>query len=200
MNTDKYNKDDLIAIYKDWLKYPGKYKGSTISDISKALHRKYKIDVETLKKECADNEMELDEKAVSKKQQRFMGMVHAAQKGEKPASKAVAKVAKTMKKKDVKDYAKTDTKGLPEKAPKKENIEKLKKLIKEELYEYYEDDQTNKFVDAVVGLLQASKDALSVDMEGHATSFYKRFYRTAKQMTQQINNMTKFINKLKDWK
>ena len=38
-----------------------------------------------------ESEQELDEKAVSKKQQKFMGMVHAAQKGEKPASKEVAK-------------------------------------------------------------------------------------------------------------
>jgi hypothetical protein len=55
------------------------------------------------------------EKAVSKKQQRFMGMVHAAQKGEKPASKAVGKVAKSMGKKDAEDFAKTKHKGLPEK-------------------------------------------------------------------------------------
>jgi hypothetical protein len=55
------------------------------------------------------------EKAVSKKQQRFMGMVHAAQKGEKPASKEVGKVAKSMGKKDAKDFAKTKHKGLPEK-------------------------------------------------------------------------------------
>jgi len=60
------------------------------------------------------------EKAVSKKQQRFMGMVHAAQKGEKPASKEVGKVAKTMKKSDAEDFAKTKHKGLPEKAKKKE--------------------------------------------------------------------------------
>jgi hypothetical protein len=54
------------------------------------------------------------EKAVSKAQQRFMGMVHAAQKGEKPASKEVAKVAKDMPKKAAKDYAKTTHKGLPD--------------------------------------------------------------------------------------
>ena len=60
-------------------------------------------------------EEELDEKAVSKKQQRFMGMVHAAQKGEKPASKEVAKVAKGMGKKDAEDFAATKHKGLPEK-------------------------------------------------------------------------------------
>ena len=42
-------------------------------------------------------------------------MVHAAQKGEKPASKEVAKVAKTMKKSDAEDFASTKHKGLPEK-------------------------------------------------------------------------------------
>jgi hypothetical protein len=60
-------------------------------------------------------EKQVDEKAVSKKQQRFMGMVHAAQKGEKPASKEVAKVAKGMGKKDAEDFAATKHKGLPEK-------------------------------------------------------------------------------------
>lgn len=61
------------------------------------------------------SEQELDEKAVSKKQQKFMGMVHAAQKGEKPASKEVAKTAKSMDKKDAEDFASTKHKGLPEK-------------------------------------------------------------------------------------
>jgi hypothetical protein len=55
------------------------------------------------------------ERAVSKAQQKFMGIVHAAQKGEKPASKEVAKVSKTMSKKAAKDYAQTKHKGLPEK-------------------------------------------------------------------------------------
>jgi len=65
------------------------------------------------------DEEPIAEKAVSKKQQRFMGMVSAAKKGEKPASKEVAKVAKTMKKGDVEDFASTKHKGLPEKAAKK---------------------------------------------------------------------------------
>jgi len=69
-------------------------------------------------------EQELDEKAVSKKQQRFMGMVHATQKGEKAPSKEVAKVAKSMGKKDAEDFAATKHKGLPEKkAKKKEEVE-----------------------------------------------------------------------------
>jgi hypothetical protein len=61
---------------------------------------------------------QVNEKAVSKKQQKFMGMVHAAQKGEKPASKEVAKVAKEMPKKEAEKFAKTKHKGLPEKKKK----------------------------------------------------------------------------------
>jgi hypothetical protein len=55
---------------------------------------------------------------VSKAQQKFMGMVHAAKKGEKPASKEVAKAAKGMSKKDAEDFASTKHKGLPEKKKK----------------------------------------------------------------------------------
>ena len=72
-----------------------------------------------VEKSTGEEGVELDEKAVSKKQQRFMGMVHATQKGEKAPSKAVAKVAKEMPKKAAKDFASTKQKGLPEKAPKK---------------------------------------------------------------------------------
>ena len=57
---------------------------------------------------------ELQEKAKSKSQQRFMGMVHAAKKGEKPASAEVAKAAKGMSKKAAHDYAATKHKGKPE--------------------------------------------------------------------------------------
>ena len=65
----------------------------------------------------------LKEKAVSKKQQKFMGMVRAAQKGEGASSPEVAKVASSMKKGDVKDFASTKHKGLPEKKVKKESFE-----------------------------------------------------------------------------
>lgn len=51
--------------------------------------------------------------AVSKKQQRFMGIVHAIQKGEATGSAKARQAAKTMKKKDVTDFATTKTKGLP---------------------------------------------------------------------------------------
>tara|TARA_B100001250_G_scaffold354316_1_gene328117 strand:- start:480 stop:908 length:429 start_codon:yes stop_codon:yes gene_type:complete len=61
--------------------------------------------------------------AVSKKQQRFFGMVRAAQKGKGAASPEVAQVASEIKKKDAKDFASTKHKGLPEKKSLKEFME-----------------------------------------------------------------------------
>ena len=66
------------------------------------------------------------EKAVSKSQQKFMGMVHAVKKGEmKSPSKEVADAAASMKDKDAKDYASTKHKGLPEKKEVKEEMGKV---------------------------------------------------------------------------
>lgn len=66
------------------------------------------------------------EKAVSKAQQKFMGMAHAMQKGEKikGASPELKKVAKTMKPKDTHDFAATKLKGLPEKVKAKKESKK----------------------------------------------------------------------------
>lgn len=58
---------------------------------------------------------EINEKAVSKKQQRFMGMVYAAKTGEKPASPEVAQAAASISKSEAKKFAKTKHKGLPSK-------------------------------------------------------------------------------------
>ena len=67
----------------------------------------------------AGNEMEgpfITEKAVSKSQQRFMGMVCAYKKGEmENASEEVIQAAKSMSKKDACDFAETKHEGLPEK-------------------------------------------------------------------------------------
>ena len=59
--------------------------------------------------------------AVSKKQQRFFGMVRAAQKGEmENPSPEVAKVAASAKRSDVKKFASTKHDKLPEKKVSKE--------------------------------------------------------------------------------
>ena len=61
--------------------------------------------------------------AVSKAQQRFMGMVHAVKKGEmKAPSPEVAQAAASMKKKDAKDFASTKHDKLPEKKEAKESF------------------------------------------------------------------------------
>ena len=68
--------------------------------------------------------------AVSKAQQRFMGMVHAADKGETPASPEVAKVSADMKDADAKDFASTKHDGLPDHVK-----EQLKSVVREVIRE-----------------------------------------------------------------
>ena len=60
--------------------------------------------------------------AVSKKQQKFFGIVRSVQKGEQsPTTPEVAKAAEDMKKGDVKKFASTKHKGLPEKKIEEES-------------------------------------------------------------------------------
>ena len=77
--------------------------------------------------------------ALSKKQQKFMGIVRSIQKGEQPASefsKDAQDAAKDMKKSSVKKFAKTKHKGLPTKVKKEDILNKLKETIREELRDY----------------------------------------------------------------
>ena len=72
----------------------------------------------------------------SKAQQRFMGMVHALNKGEmdpSDASPEVKKVAKSMKKKDAKDFASTKHKGKPNKVAQEWLKKTIRELIEQEL-------------------------------------------------------------------
>lgn len=100
------------------------------------------------KKEMKKEEVTLQdivEKAVSKSQQRFMGMVHATKKGEAAPSKEVAKAAKSMTGKEAEKFASTKHKGLPEKKAQKEEYdvetaEELWKIVGECLEELGEMD------------------------------------------------------------
>ena len=72
--------------------------------------------------------------ASSKAQQRFFGVVKAMQKGDKPKEGEAGKVAKSMKKKDVDDFASTKHKGKPEKVKREMKVKNLiKKMVREEL-------------------------------------------------------------------
>jgi len=67
--------------------------------------------------------------AVSKKQQKFFGIVRAIQKGEMaPTTPETAKAAADMEKDDVKKFASTKHKGLPEKKKIEEEIKTNRKI------------------------------------------------------------------------
>ena len=69
--------------------------------------------------------------SVSKKQQKFFGIVRAIQKGDiAPTTPETAKAAEDMKKGDVKKFASTKHKGLPEKK-KIEEDRQIKKIVKQ---------------------------------------------------------------------
>jgi len=72
----------------------------------------------------------------SKAQQKFMGIVHAFNKGElkgSEVSKQVKDVANSMKDKDTKDFAKTKHKGLPNKVTQEWLKKTIRELVDEEL-------------------------------------------------------------------
>jgi hypothetical protein len=74
--------------------------------------------------------------AKSKAQQRFFGMVRAVQKGDLKPSKVGKKVrdaAKSMKKKDVKDFASTKTGKLPEKV----NEGVISRIVREAIDDFF---------------------------------------------------------------
>ena len=66
--------------------------------------------------------IELSEKAKSRAQQRLMGAVLNAKRTGEASTPEVAKLALTMKTSDVKDFASTKHKNLPEKKKKKEEV------------------------------------------------------------------------------
>ena len=72
--------------------------------------------------------------ASSKAQQRFFGVVKAMQKGDNPKKGKAGKIAKTMSKDDVDDFASTKHKGKPEKVKREMKVKNLiKKMVREEL-------------------------------------------------------------------
>jgi hypothetical protein len=123
--TDRYlqNRRDVRGAAINQRKKIGEEFFSEVKKDKKNENKKYdvmkgknKIIVSPNDPILAHNELEgelIFEKAVSKSQQRFMGMVYAAKKGQKAASPEVAAAAKSMSAKEAKKFAKTKHKGLP---------------------------------------------------------------------------------------
>lgn len=74
----------------------------------------------------------ISEKAVSKQQQKIMGLALSVKRGDTPKSKVskqVQKMAKEMSKKELEDFASTKHKGLPKTVEEKDEVEKLEESI-----------------------------------------------------------------------
>mgnify|MGYP001462146519 CR=1 FL=1 len=107
--------------------------------------------------------------ALSKKQQRFFGIVRAIQKGEQaPTTPETAKAAADMKKTDVKKFASTKHKGLPEKKKIKEDIQRVQKISFPKMQE--------RIRDAKERARQRKKesDQISMDSKRHGVKFYDK--------------------------
>ena len=85
--------------------------------------------------------------AQSKSQQRFFGVVKAMQKGDIPKKGKAGKIAKSMSKDDVDDFASTKHKGKPEKVKREQRVKNLiKKIVREELEKLNEKTKVQKYV------------------------------------------------------
>ena len=119
--------------------------------------------------------------AVSKAQQRFMGMVYATKKGEMTnPSPEVAKAAASIKKTDAKDFASTKHKKLPE-----------KKVAKEAYYggeEQRKKDEKKKKIDAFMNKAMPKR---TFDQMGRETDRRTGKLKEAQDFSQRDKIMKK---------
>ena len=107
--------------------------------------------------------------ALSKKQQKFFGIVRAIQKGEQtPTTPETAKAAEDMKKTDVKKFASTKHKGLPEKKVTKEEIQTDRKISFPEMQRRIRDAKERRRQQ------KKESDRLYSDTKKHGVKFYDK--------------------------
>jgi hypothetical protein len=149
---------------------------------------------------------ELQEKAKSTAQQKFMGMVYAAKKGEKPASSDVAKAAAGMSKQSAKDYAQTKHKGLPghvEESVIVEGEEEKAELIMAardmvDRVTGWMEDTANMQAESMLELVDSIRDELGSDLSMEFESvvkpalatIYTALESSRQQLTQSVGLLT----------
>ena len=107
--------------------------------------------------------------ALSKKQQRFFGIVRAIQKGEQaPTTPETAKAAEDMKKTDVKKFASTKHKGLPEKKVTTEELKLNRKISFPEMQKRIRDGKDR------AREKKKESDRLYSDTKKHGVKFYDK--------------------------
>jgi hypothetical protein len=118
--------------------------------------------------------------AVSKAQQKFMGMVHATQKGDMESpSPEVSKAADSMSDTDAKDFASTSHKGLPD---------KIKEMVLAELrsVKAIQTDYT-KVIDAMEKHLAAYKKSKGTPAEKEHIQKLKTLTTQKKKLADELN-------------
>jgi hypothetical protein len=149
---------------------------------------------------------ELQEKAKSTAQQKFMGMVYAAKKGETPASSDVAKAAAGMSKQSAKDYAQTKHKGLPghvEESVIVEGEEEKAELIMAardmvDRVTGWMEDTANMQAESMLELVDSIRDELGSDLSMEFESvvkpalatIYTALESSRQQLTQSVGLLT----------
>ena len=107
--------------------------------------------------------------ALSKKQQRFFGIVRAIQKGEQvPTTPETAKAAADMKKTDVKKFASTKHKGLPNKKVTTEEVKLNRKISFPEMQKRIRDAKERSREK------QKESERLYSDTKKHGVKFYDK--------------------------
>ena len=107
--------------------------------------------------------------ALSKKQQRFFGIVRAIQKGEQaPTTPETAKAAADMKKTDVKKFASTKHKGLPEKKVTTEELKLDRKISFPQMQDRIRDAKER------ARARKKEYDQISMDSKRHGVKFYDK--------------------------
>jgi len=127
--------------------------------------------------------------AVSKKQQRFFGIVRAIQKGEMaPTTPETAKAAADMKKSDVKDFASTKHKKLPE------------KKVAKEAADYSQRDKIMKKAKPFHKHLYKSLHKKDTSGDVNETTKYDRYDKEKKQFAKADRKMKfgKFVGKARE--
>ena len=107
--------------------------------------------------------------ALSKKQQRFFGIVRAIQKGEQaPTTPETAKAAADMKKSDVKKFASTKHKGLQNKKVTTQEIKLNRKISFPQMQERIRDAKER------ARARKKEQDQLSMDTKRKGVKFYDK--------------------------
>lgn len=135
--------------------------------------------------------------AKSKAQQRFFGMVDAYKKGELDnASKAVRDAADGMSKKEVKDFASTKHKGLPNRVKKeKKNEGRIvrKTLTEEQLYGLIEEAVSRVISNINEAYDPNPKYCIEDEADGSTRGYYNDLYEAIMEARKMGRNGGKYL-------